>query len=102
MDIDFGFHPRPGFVEIERALVRVDLHMSEERGNDPEPRKERPVITPRRRWITLSRRLAQRAQLEALRRQHDREMQDATIAAEHAASSNRALARGERGCAFCR
>lgn len=58
--------------------------------------------TIRRRWTALSRRITDQADLAAARLQHDRELLDAQIAAEHAAASQRAMARGERGCDFCR
>ena len=51
---------------------------------------------------TLTRRVAERRDYTAARRDHDDAMTDARVGVEHAAAIDRAISRGEQGCMFCR
>ena len=55
-----------------------------------------------RMLTTLARRVAERHQHTAARREHDDAISDTRVAVEHAAAIDRQVLRGEQGCLFCR
>ena len=55
-----------------------------------------------RMLTNLARRVTERRQQTAARREHDNAMSDTRVAVEHAAAIDRQVLRGEQGCMFCR